>query len=356
MRVILVFTFVFSAASALAVTIPTVLVGNPGNAPDPATDGLYGRVDYPFRIGTTEITVEQYSEFLNAVAKTDTYTLYSSGMANDQNTRGIARSGTPGNYFYSVMDSPNKPVAWVTWASAARFANWLQNGQPTGMQDVSTTERGAYSLDGANSQQIAHSVTRNPGAKWFIPTENEWYKSAYHQPAAQGGDVDNYWTYPTRSNNKPHSDQPPGDPVIQSNVANIVASDGIDNGYDDGFAVSGVGTFSSTQNYLTNAGAYTSAPSFYGTYDQGGNVLEWNETKTGGISAFIRGIRGGGWEFDEDWMRSYFRYDGRQALVSADFGFRIATVVGVPEPSALFFLIIGLATVFTCRTHSTSYP
>ena len=39
-----------------------------------------------------------------------------------------------------------------------------------------------------------------PGARWFIPSENEWYKAAYHQPAAQGGDGDNYWAYPTGTN------------------------------------------------------------------------------------------------------------------------------------------------------------
>jgi hypothetical protein len=62
------------ATTASAVTIPTVPVGNAGNAND--THGArHGAVAYNYRIGTTEVTVGQYTEFLNAVAVTDTYAL-----------------------------------------------------------------------------------------------------------------------------------------------------------------------------------------------------------------------------------------------------------------------------------------
>ena len=46
-------------------------VGNAGNAADPATG--YGAVGYAYRIAKNETTIGQYAEFLNAVAKTDTY-------------------------------------------------------------------------------------------------------------------------------------------------------------------------------------------------------------------------------------------------------------------------------------------
>jgi hypothetical protein len=38
------------------------------------------------------------------------------------------------------------------------------------------------------------------GPTYVLPSENEWYKAAYHQPAEPGGDTDDYWLYPTRSN------------------------------------------------------------------------------------------------------------------------------------------------------------
>src|SRR5262249_12099633 len=162
--------------------------------------------------------------------------------------------------------------------------------QPTGAQDATTTERGAYTLDGATSDAALNAVSRNAGARWFIPSENEWYKAAYYQPAAQGGDSDDYWSYPMRTNSLPYSDQPPGALSIQTNVANFYRDDSLANGYNDGYAVTGSTAFSSTQNYLTDVGAYTLSGSFYGTYDQGGNVIEWNEAIFGGP---FRGLRGG---------------------------------------------------------------
>ena len=56
----------------------------------------------------------------------------------------IRRAGTVGSYTYSVIGtgSENKPINWVSWFSAARFANWLSNGA-----DLSAnTETGSYTL------------------------------------------------------------------------------------------------------------------------------------------------------------------------------------------------------------------
>ena len=158
----------FSATSSAAVTIDTVPVGNVGNANDPATGNLYGGVSYAYNIGKYEVTVGQYTAFLNAVAATDTYGLYNPSMATDLNIAGIAQSCASG-CTYSVIGSPNHPVTYVSWGDAARFANWLHNGQPTGAQNASTTEDGAYTLNGATSDAALNAVSRNANATWFIP-------------------------------------------------------------------------------------------------------------------------------------------------------------------------------------------
>ena len=76
------------------------------NPPDTAVmnDGTtgYGSVSYVYQIGEYDVTVGQYCQFLNAVAKTDSYGLYNSNMATDYATIGIARSGSSGSYSYSV--------------------------------------------------------------------------------------------------------------------------------------------------------------------------------------------------------------------------------------------------------------
>ena len=60
---------------------------------------------------------------------------------------GITRSGGSGSYTYSaIAGRGNMPVNFVSFYDALRFANWLHNGQPTGAQDNTTTEDGAYTI------------------------------------------------------------------------------------------------------------------------------------------------------------------------------------------------------------------
>jgi formylglycine-generating enzyme required for sulfatase activity len=335
------------ATSRATITIDTVPVGNVGNASDPATD--YGGVGTAYNIGKYEVTVGQYTAFLNAVAAIDTYNLYNTNMASDGNIAGILRFGTSGFYSYSATGSGNHPITYVSWGDAARFANWLHNGQPIGFQNSSTTEDGAYALNGAITSTALMAVTRKAGAKWFVPTENEWYKAAYHQPAAAGGDSDGYWRYPMKTNFVPYSAIPPGasapDP---SRVGNFLKDDGVVNGYDDGYGATGSTFYSSSQNYLTDVGAYTSSPSYYGTFDQGGNVEEWNEAV---IISSERGVLGGAFPFSFDDLRAGFRSSSRTPASEVGYiGFRVAS--SVPEPSAAALLIIGSVATLLSRRRS----
>jgi hypothetical protein len=91
----------------------------------------------------------------------------------------------------------DKPVNYTSWYDAARFSNWMTNGQGSG-----GTESGVYTFDGVDSISAITRDLNNPN-QVFIPTEDEWYKAAYHQPAAQGGDSDDYWLYATQSNSVP---------------------------------------------------------------------------------------------------------------------------------------------------------
>ena len=94
-----------------AVTFDWVTVGDPGNPSDTEvmSDGTtgYGSVGYVYRISKHEVTNAQYAEFLNAVAKTDTYALYDSRMGNpnpvDGGYGGITRSGISGGLTYSAI-------------------------------------------------------------------------------------------------------------------------------------------------------------------------------------------------------------------------------------------------------------
>jgi formylglycine-generating enzyme required for sulfatase activity len=312
-------------ASAL-ITIDTVPVDNAGNANDSTG---FGAVGYNYSIGTYEVTLNQYSAFLNAVGKTDTYGLYNTSMGTDLNVRGISRSGASGSYTYAVLGSGARPVTYVSWYDSARFVNWLHNGQPTGAQGAGTTETGAYTLNGA----LSGVVTRNANATYSLPSEDEWYKAAYHQPVGQGGDTDNYWLYPTANNAIPNSRNGNGS---DANSANFFRNDGIANGFNGGYAVTDSTTYSASQNYLTDAGAFSLADGFYGTFDQGGNVWEWNDLVYGSS----RGLRGGAWGAYESDMRASYRLVYAPANEEAFVGFRVAIV---PEPSVIGFMALGMA-------------
>jgi formylglycine-generating enzyme len=75
----------------------------------------FGAANYEFRMGKHAVTVGQYAAFLNAVAATDTYALYWGEMATAANTAGIAQHCSFGAHTYSVIDSANHPVTWVSW-------------------------------------------------------------------------------------------------------------------------------------------------------------------------------------------------------------------------------------------------
>jgi len=323
-RMILAAAMLLAAGTAQAVTIDVVPVGNAGNTGELSGFGIYnaricGAVAYDYQIGKFDVTAGQYTEFLNAVAKTDTYGLYNMSMANPTGSYGcnIQRTGSPNNYYYTVATEwANRPVNYVSFWDAARFANWMQNDQPTGLQNASTTEDGAYTLNGYTGGD-GQTIARNPGATWFIPSEDEWYKAAYYKG---GGTNQGYWKYPTQSDTAPISEAPPG---------NAEPPGSANTGYVD------------PVHHTTEVGAYTQSPSAYGTFDQGGNVWQWNDSLIE-VSSSMRGLRGGAFNSYSSTMIASNRFDnGLPSIEFYNFGFRVASV---PEPGSLA-MVVGIALV-----------
>lgn len=333
-RVAAVMVCITNSASG-QVTFEWATVGNVGNAADPLNSGTIpgiGSVGNEYRIAKHEVTNEQYAVFLNAVAATDTNNLYTALMGS--NSRGgITRAGSSGGFTYAVKaDMGNKPVNFVSLFDAMRFVNWLHAGQPTGAQDASTTEDGVYTISDGLSE------IRAVDARFFIPTENEWYKAAYHQPVSQGGDAEDYWLYPTATNSVP-------------TMATAAATGDISNPGANVANFGGGAVWNDQDGNVTTVGsAGASSESFYGTANQGGNVWERNEALVEGV---LRGLRGGSWLGASSNMRSSFQ--AGFIVGSKDFtvGFRVASPVPqTPIPAVsewalltMVLLILAAATI-----------
>jgi len=297
-RLLVVAALLFVLPAHAEVTFDWVTVGGPGNTCETQSQGCFGAVANTYRISKFETTNAQYAEFLNAVATTDTYGLYNASMGIQLG--GISRSGSPGSYTYNaIVGRENRPVNHVSFWDALRFANWLQNGQPTGAQGTTTTENGAYTLtpDGIAN----NTVVRNTSvATFFITSEDEWYKAAYYDPVSMS-----YFDYPAGTDT-PTVCAAPGD---TPNAANCE------------YAV---------EDYLSEVGSYTASVSPSGTFDQGGNVSEWTEAILNqGVS---RGQRGGAFFNDPSDLSAPLRADYGPTGEINSIGIRIATR-SYPAPS-----------------------
>ncbi len=207
---------------------------------------------------------------------------------------GITRAGNSGSYTYSVKSGfGDKPVNYVTFWDAARFTNWLTSGN---------TEVGVYNLGGTTSPGNA-AITRDTAA-WAdggvaVASENEWYKAAYYD-----GDTDSYWLYAHQSDS------------ITTTDANYNGTEG---------------------TMMTDVGTYSNAGSYYGTFDQGGNVWEWNDTI---VDTTDRVLRGGSFPDDDNFLQSSERNIGDPTGEVNAIGFRVTSLAPIPEPSA-YAAIIG---------------
>jgi hypothetical protein len=194
---------------------------------------------------------------------------------------------------------------------ALRFSNWLNNGQ-----GAADTETGAYTLLGGTAiPSNGSTVTRNGGASIFVTSENEWYKAAYYDAVSTS-----YFNYPAGT------DSPTvcAVPTATANSANCDAGDIDDDGFD------------ADVDHVTIVGSFTGAASPYGTFDQGGNVFEWNE---GIVSVSGRALRGGGFADPGSSLAAADQNGNSPSNAFNDVGFR---VVRLSEPGRNLLVVAGI--------------
>jgi formylglycine-generating enzyme required for sulfatase activity len=268
-------------------TIDFVDIGNAGNAANPVGITFFGAVPYEYRMGKYEISQD-------AIDKAT-----ASGMAN------VTAGAWTGN----------QPAATITWYEAAAFVNWLNTSTgKTAAYDLAWNGS-AWSMNLWSSEQAwtagGTNLYRNKDAFYFLPSENEWVKAAFYNPAGS-----NYFDYPTAS----------------SSIPTAVAS-----GTNAGTAVYNNNEI--VPAIVDSAGGLSP----YGTMGQGGNVVEWNESafdRTNSLSTESRAARGGYYGSVAINLRSFARVERDPAIWLNDLGFRVASV---PEPSTYALLALAAA-------------
>jgi hypothetical protein len=321
------------------VTVKTVKVAAPGNpsvAIVPFTDAIYqscadapagskgcisvGAVKHTYGIGELEITVAQWVAFLNTVDPdgSDPHDLYNPSESSSAwprygqiNKSDNAKAGN--HYSVAYPEWNNKPYAFSNFLRAARFVNSLYNGtllsKGTGTSGGFTTTKYKVRLSTETSSgmyNLRHSrrtgATRADDTGFVIPSQDEWIKAAYYDPA--GGGTYSYWKYPTNAGvfgddtatapSQTTLDPTTGDvtnaatqPVATYHASGAAAPYWCPPEVQPASNCSSVNPFGIDQStyaeiYTASVGtvgqALTRSP--WGTLDQGGNVVEWTDTIT----------------------------------------------------------------------------
>lgn len=243
-----------------AFEIEFVMIDQPGNPPDlGGNPSPVGQVDYVYEIGKYEI---------------------SRAMVDAANAAGSLEISMDPMDIVIGGPRPEMPASGISWNEAARFVNWLNvsQGYPEAYKFLAQPGEPGYHVNANQSLwQPAdlgfddNNWFRNSGARYVLPSVDEWYKAAYYNPNAEPGAA-RYFNFPTGSDDPPtpvSSATDPGTAVYRQRPQQGPAD-------------------------ITQAGGLSP----FGVMAMGGNVWEWEETELDLVNDTpysIRGVRGGRW-------------------------------------------------------------
>lgn len=222
-----------------------------------------GSVAYNYGLARTEVTTAQWMEFVN------TFSVQSESFAQfGQPIRwGAKRDPAYNGPGTRWILNPNRhnaehvPVWGLNWREAAMLCNWLHNGRSS---DPTSLTHGAYDTstfgfpDNNFFNGFTDQVQRSPGAKFWIPSLDEWIKGAFYDAGN-----DRWWLSHYGSDTHPVYGLP-GEPGAQSNAG--LEIDPLD------------------QFYYIPLSAYGSQ-SPYGLLSTSGGTAEWLEDAVGSSDA-----------------------------------------------------------------------
>jgi len=311
-----------------------------GDAGNPAYDGPdergwvtgRGSVEYEYRIARTEVTTEQYVEYMNSRRIAG----YPVGFVDGPRHLGADFDFATG-FWVTRPGQEMLPVVGVTWRDAAMFCNWLHNGKVARLDKIL---RGAYDATsfGQNGMMFTDQTAHNPDAKYWIPSLDEWIKAAHYDPDKLGPGQGGWWQYNDSSDTQPV----PGLPGVGETSAGLEVSD--------------------AEAYAIPLGSYPQTQTPWGLLDTSGGGAEWTEEwipTNGDPSSRERRLFQGNaaglntW-YPNDPDLAFNTLDGIYWIGSdepdrnnGDFTLRLASSIPAPWTGGIF--IVGLTTVAVRR-------
>lgn len=381
--------FAFGLAAALSFATPALAGGDidplsgidfvrithPGNAPwmgnGQQGDDAIGRgsVDYEYNIGRFEVTTSQWVQFFNAAydrpaGEANLPWLTPPTFWGAQGMTPINSSNPNARRWQVPAGNEMRAVGNISWRMAAMYCNFLHNGGAAAGGEGGVVPRanflsGAYDVStfGPNGMGgFADQATRSPGARYFIPSRDEWIKAAHYDPHRFGENQGGYWEF----SNSTDEWIPGGPPGVNVNIGPGGPGPNPDGplaqanyGWDT-FTFPGYGS-----PFNVPLGAYPDVQSPWGLLDLAGATSEWTEGIFYGAleGPRSRQLEGSYWSGapgegigDAIWARGA---DWPPNIAALDFGLRIASVV--PAPSSLMGILgcVVLVTPRRRKAHTT---
>jgi hypothetical protein len=293
------------------------IIGSPGNPEVPEefqslpfrTPGL-GSVSTEYGLARAELTNTQYLEFVRAYAPH--FDVFNSVEFLGLGIRSNGDPRNPDSYF--IRPGREHAAAEMGWRFAARYCNWLHNDK-RGTPDSFLT--GAYDATTFTPDPPAgtpNDVTqRLPGAKFFIPTQNEWTKGMYFDPNRFGPGQPGYWANPITS---------------------------------DAYVIPGLPQNGGQSNVGINSGVlpfpilqYPTVMSPWGLFDGSGGEEEWLENSLEFGERFFRGTSQFGGSFFDDHLQ-IIRTD--YTSLRTTIGVRLGVAIPTPPIALLGIYLLAM--------------
>lgn len=295
-------------------------IGAPGNRAyegGPFPDGLTlngrGRVNYRYRMSVLEVTTAQWMEFMRTVVPLAPNVIEASSDLTPTHWGG--REPNYGIYqLRTDVENPGMlPVFGLTWRAAAKYVNWLENGRQasyesilSGVYDASTFTQNP---DGSFNDQAAH----NPGARFWIPTQNEWMKAVHFDPGAEDAEhpgTGRWWDHPNS-----------GDTAL------VVGPPG------QGQTIAGLKEWIGFNPQDLPLGSYPGVQTPWGLLDASGGASEWTEEFPGQDFRYLEGTNAST-SASAAHLDLVWSYDGAGPRTHVG-GLRLASIVPAPATVAV---------------------